>query len=245
VPSLENSDNFERPLPPYQPGRFEAKGTPLSSAFIVPDSKLYRPVRQALELMDSVHGDGVIEPLPVNIRNLSLDTLGGYALRDNRPEGVLFNGRFGVNSPTMVEEVGHILDHQGFNNQLLFESQRGFFSELAEVMELIKKSEPYLHVQSLKPNTRITLKQQSERIRSDFITEKDLDYHTQPREWFARAYLQYIAIRTGDTDLLRAIANSRTTKDYQMLYPRAWSDDEFEAIAKALESVFLDKGWLQ
>jgi hypothetical protein len=239
-----NSDNFDRPLSMYQPGRFKANGTLLSNAFNVPDSERYYSVRHALNLIDSVHGDGVLGLLSVNIRNLKVNTLGGYALRGNVPEGILFNGRFKITATTMVE-VGHVLDHQAFNDQLVFECERGFFSDLADVMNLIRQSSPYLHVKNLEPNSAIMLKREGRSIQSQVITEKDLTYELKECEWFARAYTQYIAIRTGDTGLLRDIARSRTTKNYEMLYPRAWSDDEFEAIAKALESIFLDKGWLQ
>jgi hypothetical protein len=245
VSSISSPDNFDRPLPAHQPGGFSPNGTPLSNAFIVPDTAAYQPVRRALELMESVHGDGTIEPLPVNIRNLGLKTQGGYALRGGLPDRVLFNSRFGVNSPTMVEETGHVIDHQGFNDQFLFESEGGFFSSLDDVMGLIKQSGPYLHVKNLKSNTYLELQQGGKKVQSRLILQKDLEYELKGREWFARAYSQYIAIRTGDTELLRAIAKSRTTKNYEMLYPRAWLDDEFEPIARAIESVFLDKGWLQ
>ena len=66
----------------------------------------------------------------------------------------------------------------------------------------------------------------------------------RPREVFTRAYTQYIAHRSGNENLTRAI---NETVDFTNAggAPTQWEWDEFEPIAGAFDELFRRKGWLK
>jgi hypothetical protein len=62
-----------------------------------------------------------------------------------------------------------------------------------------------------------------------------------PEIW-ARAYAQYIAIRSGNAALGRALAAVRSDPD--MLHPGVhWTDADFTPIATAIDDLFKEVGW--
>ena len=67
------------------------------------------------------------------------------------------------------------------------------------------------------------------------------DYLLNRRELFARAYAQYIAIKSGDEETLAGLKkylSDRKTKNWQ------WSDAEFEPIAEQFDGIFKAKGMI-
>lgn len=65
-----------------------------------------------------------------------------------------------------------------------------------------------------------------------------------PREVFARAYTQYISVRSGDKDMTRAI-NENIDFASAGGMPIHWEWDDFEPIANSFDSLFRSKGWLK
>jgi hypothetical protein len=66
--------------------------------------------------------------------------------------------------------------------------------------------------------------------------QKRYDYLTKPSEMFARAYFQWVAIRSGDQTLLKELHAHQGTG-------YAWQDDDFEPIADAMDKLFGRLGW--
>ncbi len=65
----------------------------------------------------------------------------------------------------------------------------------------------------------------------------------RPRENFARAYAQYIALRSGNETMIRQIdETNKFTKSGGM--PLQWEWDDFEPIARGFDRLFKKKGWL-
>jgi|GEM_PF-5252957 len=64
-----------------------------------------------------------------------------------------------------------------------------------------------------------------------------------PRETFARAYSQYIATRSGDKEMMRAVDETIGFTRAGGV-PVAWEWDDFEPIANAFDSLFRSKGWM-
>ena len=64
-----------------------------------------------------------------------------------------------------------------------------------------------------------------------------------PEIW-ARAYVQYIAQKSGNPELLAALHAKRDTPVGQMLN-RYWSDENFRPVAKGFDDLFRSKGWLR
>lgn len=75
---------------------------------------------------------------------------------------------------------------------------------------------------------------------------KELD---RVEERFARAYSQYIAVRSGHPELLAALRHERAVRpgDVAAGSPfgevRQWSDESFEPVARAFDALFAQKGW--
>lgn len=77
-----------------------------------------------------------------------------------------------------------------------------------------------------------------------------MDYSAQatqqlmrPREVFARAFVQYVGLKSGNEAILRSIEEQNKLKDAGF-YPRTWDWDEFEPIADAMDNIFRKKQWL-
>ena len=69
-----------------------------------------------------------------------------------------------------------------------------------------------------------------------------LEYLARRSEQFARAYAQYVATRSANKALLRQLEEMRKRRDSRGYLPMQWEDDDFEAIAKALEALLAKLG---
>jgi transposase len=118
---------------------------------------------------------------------------------------------------TMVHEVGHVLDHLAIGSPGSFAS----ISEdiLTPVLEKLKQTKAYL---ALSKNPRV-----------------DHSYLLNPKELWARAYAQYIAVRSGDARLLKDLKLVRNS----ILPDRQWTDEEFEPIAQEIDKAFEKLNW--
>jgi hypothetical protein len=232
------------PLPAVRQTSRTPFGTPISQALSVPEDRRHEPVRHALELVDRTHGDGNLEPLIVSSRQLNKRTLGGYALSNGQPAGILFNSRNKITPVTALEEIAHMLDHQMLGGGLPWGSKRED-SDIRDVIEAIKNSKTFKRVSAFTLGQRVALRRNGGTLFRTVLDADDLEYQQSVTEWFGRAYTQFIAVTTGDPQLLNEIASLRSTPDCELLYPSAWPDDEFEAIAAALERTFVAKGWMR
>ncbi|MBN8420060.1 MAG: hypothetical protein J0L73_14175 [Verrucomicrobia bacterium] len=70
---------------------------------------------------------------------------------------------------------------------------------------------------------------------------KSLKYFTDPEEVFCRAYSQFVALRSGDPEMLAEL--DKTLKD-PLLNPTQWDAFDFARLQKALEQELKKIGWL-
>ncbi|GHE47392.1 hypothetical protein GCM10017673_56560 [Streptosporangium violaceochromogenes] len=219
-------------------------------------------MRRAANAIDQVHimppGMPVI-PLTANYgKNL------GVYHRDkptDAPVGISIAPNGPYPSLTSVHELGHFLDHAGFPPGQGFSVQRqlkpgDLFSDWWDV---VFYSHPIQTLLDIKDALRHgdTLVQ---RVRPDGsindvdVDHKYIDYLTHPREAFGRSYAQWIAVRSGDPQLLAdlRLAQDHTNGELPLPgsgiyagYPRHWDDKGFEPIALALDEVFRRLGLLR
>lgn len=251
VPAINFEDgNDNKPLPKVQLSRFQPRGVPISQSLDIPKGPLYEPVRRGMELLDTLHGDGTLERTPVRFRKIK--DLGGYQI-DNigNAEGMIFQEGRKISLATVFEENAHMLDHQVLGERYLYNAEGKLLlaseqrnSPVQGVMDAIYETTLYKSIDELEVGQSKRLQRGTKRIDSPEVTRGRLSYAQNKREWFARAYVQWAAIRTGDEELLRHIARFRSTPDAELLYPMAWSDEEFAEIARELDSLFLNKGWI-
>ncbi len=230
-------------LPKARPAARAPTGEPISASLTVPDDARHKSVRDVLRLIDSVHGDGDLMALNISTKSLPKTVLGGYIQRgDGSPGGIVFNSKFDIAKYTVVEEIGHMLDHQVLAFGQYWASGRED-SYTREVLQAIRASPTYKQMAGYQLGQRVNLVVNGEPAYRIIADGAKLNEYRDPKELFARAYVQYIAITTGDTELLSEIAQLRSTSNYEMVYNLSWQDDEFEPIAQAIEKMLRELRW--
>jgi hypothetical protein len=196
------------------------------------------PVREALAAIDSVHGDGTLDKLPVQV-NSSEMTLGAYVHNGRTGAGIELRISRSGDRPlsTLAHEVGHWLDQQMLHVGMPRTPDSALStSEAAQaVRAAIANSRAARQMSALRQH-KGWYDFDGDRI---FLDRRYIDYLAHDAEFWARAYAQYIATRSGSARMLAEIAALR-----EGLYPLAWAADDFEPIAAAIDALLAEKGWL-
>ncbi len=212
-------------------------GSPIEPFSTVP-KKALKAVSFALEIINAVHGDGLLEQIPLRTKNISAK--GYYQFEQESGAPIEFTFKTGLLSlVTIIHEIAHALDHQAIGTPRVFASLSTEFQgsiSLVAVMQAITQSMAYQKIRAYRIGQVIDRR---------VVTENALTYHLDKREWFARAYVQYIAIRSGQPELLAFIAVSNLENNPHLVYPEAWSVQDYAPILSALEQLFLQKQWLK
>lgn len=197
---------------------------------------LTRKVRQALKdankAIDSVHWDG---PLPVVSleQSRSASVTGSFNPFSDIP--IITISKSGSNTAfTVIHEQGHFIDLYGLGkgrcdmlraNKIGIEAEKRsrYASEhdddLKELMDAIM-STPTLQAIQAEAGSYYR-------------------YLESRRECFARAYAQFIALESGNRNLLRMLVKGKIQNHYTQ-----WTIHEFRAIRKAFRDLFRKKGWM-
>lgn len=129
---------------------------------------------------------------------------------------------------SMTHEVGHYMADKVFGN---LDANN---PKLRATMQAIDKS-PYMQ--------RWTQGKDSGRIslgdgRTAIVSPKTVAYFNSPRERWARAYAQYVAMKSKSPQVLQGMRNRQ-----KGILPFQWSDKEFEPIYNALDTLVTAEGW--
>lgn len=240
-----------------------------TEALKVPRTEKWKPVVGALETIDSVHG---IDSVPLNLKVtlLSPTSMNGGHLRVERGPGhfaiknmalrILPEGETPDGIPqhlefTVAHEFGHLLDWSAFREIQRSSGDWGDYDKpvqgsravwylgaesegMYDVMKAIKLSKAY---DALKVDTMPYRAWPGSKVK--LVYDRDtMRYLREPEELFARAYAQYVAVRSGDERMLKGV------KDYQDGAkaghpPMAWEDKDFQPIAEAFDSMFGERNW--
>jgi len=188
-----------------------------------------------------VHGDG---PLP-DIEIVSSTGDSGdyvYSGRDNRALRIELMPLGGPHPHlTLVHEIGHFLDHQTLGTKNTFASVNG---EIPNVMGAIAQSASIRGLMRRQGRKVANIDVWPGRRQRESIDPGNVAYLLAPQEQFSRAYTQFIVVRSGDTTMLQQLNRIRSNPLRQGLYYEYWSDEDFAAIAEALDALFRGKGWI-
>jgi len=220
--------NFDLPIPepelPVTKG-FKPSGRPVSEALKVGRLDKLDEAKEAIALMDSIHGDGNLPDLPV-LKNNSMNAQGMFSYS--------FLGRVGTKiqlaksanctAGTLWHEIGHFLDYNGL-------ARNGFQSNLinTEFSTIVDLANNTTEIQNIKSEL--------------YISKDDKDYYLDRREIFARAYAQFMATKTGHKGAMDEI--SRIVSRQSWIKNIQWSESSFEPILKQFETSFEKIGWMQ
>lgn len=211
-------DNTTAP-PPFVP---VAPTAPVSAALNLQAHKTRS--RALLQLLDQVHTDGALPQIPVG------DLRGAHAL------GLYAHTRAGdavhvklrssaVLEFTLAHELGHFLDHQVLGVRGTFASAG--HADLDGWRAAVMGSQAVL---------RWTTERAAAIAAGDRYTRDFLDYLLSPHELWARAYAQYITVRSGSPMLARQL----TEPSMAGLH---WTAADFDPIARAIDALLIRRGW--
>jgi len=179
-------------------------------------------VRAAIAAVDKVHDDGALPVTPMIGRLAPGDVaLGRYtADPDGRPIQIAVrNDSRHWPALTTAHEIGHLLDHQVLGKAGEYASATS--PVFKDFRSAVLASASAKDIAALPPH-----------IRADFFTF---------REFWARAYAQYIAAKSGDPLLRAQLVKIRTGSQGW----RQWSDEDFAPISTAIDELFRAKGWIK
>lgn len=283
------------PAPAPVVSKVGPKGVPVTAAMAY--DKAMRgmdKVKRALAILDGVHGDGALPTIPVgnkdilkklNVRAKGVDKAQAFYAHGTRPIALGFGTKILQNLPNMGvwHETGHFLDNAGLGRAGF--ASEGFMSgaspeQRSAMTDLMKALRETRTMQSLHAWDLVgppddprkaglpNLAARGLNLRTMTALREHGKYLRKSNETFARAYAQYIAVKSGDAAGLAeirklqrggaAFTNRTVGKDtppgFKVLdgeemtpgtweFPWAWQDDEFQEVERAFDRLFDAMGW--
>lgn len=127
---------------------------------------------------------------------------------------------------TLLHEIGHYLDYTSLEpaGQL---TRFSADSDLVLVINAARKTKAFRTYEQVMADS------------SALVFDTDYaEYLSRPEEMWARAYAQYIAEKSGDEELLAAIAERAG-----LSIPNQWNREDFAPIREAIDQLFVYKKW--
>ncbi len=214
-------------------------GTSVGGCLVVPPDRRFDFVRRALSAIDSVHGDRDLPLIPVVQGSRAVGryvvTRDGDAARIEAatpPDRRVFS---------FAHEIGHFLDHQALGRRGSYASESGGIRALMRAIVGGKS------IQTLEGRMRqayaVTTDTLGNSIRFK-VNQRDVAYLLEPKERFARAYAQFIAVRSRDEMMLGQLEDKLGDSLTQGIYCQQWTGDDFAPIASEFDRLLRRKGWL-
>jgi hypothetical protein len=193
--------------------------------------------KASLDAIDRVHSLGTYNGVRVNAAlddELYKQKLYGYYWGRATPElRIDPNGPFPKG--TFVHETGHALDSLLFGRDGKRGTDLRADGPLWEVTLEMVRSQSYRNLQNVGQgfNSGVSA--------DEFAHSRYLQQHN---ELWARAYTQYIAVKSNDPDLMRELAAIRSS-GATIVRDSYWSDEDFEGIKNAMDALFSSTGMLK
>lgn len=220
-------------------------GIPVANGLRAPKrGALTQATERTLSAIGKVHGDGELPVIPIE-RERAKSRFGGYWHKTHTGEATKISLRTGGfdDHPelTLAHEIGHFLDHQGAGERGVFSSvEDGAFAEFRRV---VSQTRAIREIERLVKESAIPVMHGGARIEYP-VDRKYLTYLLDPKEVWARAYAQYITLRSGDQTLREQLDQLRLRLRWaQVHYPSQWDDDDFAPVAEAVDRLMLKLGW--
>ena len=203
-------------------------------------------VTHPLAIIDRIHLVGPLPTIPIkNSYSPSVPSAGGFVSRRGIPKSLDVNTHrdFARSAMlTFVHEIGHFLDLAALGTA-------GAFSTLAgdALLDGWRNAvEATLAVQTLRHRIGAgsVVIQTPHGPVEETVGDRHVAYLLGYDELWARSYAQYVAERSMDATLMDALDLTRTPAPLGQLYPAQWGTDDFAPVAKAIDTLFRELGWL-
>lgn len=203
-----------------------ARTNPVSDAIdIKVHGNIAKEVNAALAAIDKVHDDGQLPEIPLweTSRNWF-----GYFQPQYAADGSLTAKYIAIRPDgptrafTVLHEAGHFLDMDAIGRPGNYATLNGD----PVMRDFLAAAEKTDAIQGLR--------QQFARL-----PDEQTEYYLRPHEIWARAYAQFVAERAGSP-----ILSAQLQAEFEMEKFRQWEPADFRPVAQAIETMFINLGWL-
>lgn len=151
------------------------------------------------------------------------------------------HGRYNA-TYSLLHEFGHYLDLTYFKGKWepKGDDSKRFFASWGPRIFARPEDGPLRQLAADARNTPTCRKLVALRPTVTRSSQETIEYLLRPQEIFARAYAQWIAMRSGDEHLMDALRYTQEHADVM-----TWPDEEFAPIGEALDKLFAEHGWLK
>lgn len=223
---------------PAQPATLATVGGPAGSkvsdkvnfgAITGPQTSVRQKWENVVNRIDSIHGDGPLPTAPVLHQTNARGTVNGQFTRYNNEIITFKEDQIPL---TLTHEIGHWIDYRGFRDipegeppmkgNKVFASYSPLFKQF---IKIAKNSNKYQEIQFAN------------------LTRKSKQYLLSNHEIFARAYSQYIAVKSNDAEMLAVLKSRQGKSANGQPFPTQWDDDDFIPLFNEIENIFKKIGW--
>jgi hypothetical protein len=219
------------------------RGRSIGSCLLVPAGRQFDPVRAAVAAIDSVHGDGTLPQLVVRTNASTVEAASyGWDDRSGRPLSLSVSRRAPRPQLAVVHEVGHFLDHQVFGDRRRFGSES---DRVPDLMQAIGDTMAVRRLRELRSRRQVLIRTHPHRRERFTLDQALISYLLEPREIFARAYAQYVAVRSGDLRLLTQLQEVQRDLFVGMVYHQQWDQEDFLPVRGAFDRMLRWRRWIE
>jgi len=252
--SMRERGTYDPSLPKGQGGKkkdglpakseYTPKGTSVSSALNnTVTGKNKAGVETALRSIDKVHGDGDLPKINIE-RNSGKHKVGLYRYSmTGTSVGIKISSAGDHPAITTAHEIGHFIDHKGFE-----QNWGSSGSKLDGVLNAARESDAIKNITSGQYDYVEREIKGSDgsiigKMKINYLDRNYKSYLLSKKEVFARAYSQWIAVRSKDPVMLSELRSLQ--KGNENGFTSQWSDKDFEPIALEFDKLFKTRGWIE
>lgn len=200
-------------------------GKPVGESLQLPKrGDIVQTMKDAIAIIDSVHGDGDLPNLPVKAGKLQYGMGAYYKMTPatSKPVEIKLNTDYEMPTSALIHEVGHFLDFAAI--QKVAAKDQRITNLLDRFSQVVNNTQAIQSIDALR-NTPGT-------------DRRYLGYLRMKEEVWARAYTQYVAARSDNALLKNELSVMQAWPNHMH-----WEDADFESVANVIDELFAALGW--
>jgi hypothetical protein len=140
---------------------------------------------------------------------------------------------------TLLHEIGHVIDNQATGVRGINEtgSPENIFSD---ILKAIEQTDLTKSLRVMQKSGRFEYKNKLRKIGTKDYDR--LNYLLQPKELWARAYSQYIAMKSGNKELLKQL---NWEENRQTIFKTQWMENDFKMVIFEVEKFLIKNKWTE